>query len=375
MIHKFMDNLHKCDKVILALILVLLGFGLLFIYSTSFSVAISKHGGSSTFFVVKQASRAVIGIVGFLLFLNLDYKKMSVFSIGAVFITIGMLIWVLVFGRSFNGAKRWIDLGFMTMQVSEMARLVFVVFFARFLAKMSIKDMRNYKNLLFPGGIFVIMAGLIAAGPDFSSAAVFTMIALSMLVIAGLRFKFISAIVLVVVVAGALYVGSSGYRMRRVTSFLNKKESAQGAGFQASQAMLGIGNGGLFGTGLGHGKQKEFFVPEPHTDYVFSTVSEEIGFVWNLLLIGAFVTLILRSIQIARYAPDREGQILAFGLTMLVAINFFIHTGVNVGFFPSTGIPLPFISFGGMSLVFTLSAMGILLNISAHTTIPSRGKK
>jgi cell division protein FtsW len=196
-----------------------------------------------------------------------------------------------------------------------------------------------------------------------------------MLFVAGSRFWHLAGLALAMIPVAVIVAISAPYRLKRILAFTNMSEHKNGIGYQAYQSLVGLGNGGLFGVGLGQGTQKYFYLPEPHTDFVFSILGEEIGFVGLIIVLALFAFLIYRGMKIAFNAPDKSGQLMAFGFSCIVAIYVIVHACVNTGLIPTTGIPLPFLSYGGMSLIFTMSSMGILLNISSQSkTTPNRVK-
>jgi cell division protein FtsW len=212
-----------------------------------------------------------------------------------------------------------------------------------------------------------VVALLVFIEPNFSTALIVSVVGLGILFMAGARFKHMAGLVLSFIPVAIVGLLAAPYRRARVLSYLSPHEHAKTVGYQAYQALVGLGNGGLFGVGLGQGKQKLFYLPEPHTDFVFSILGEELGFVGLILVLAAFGFLVWRGFMIARSAPDKQGQLLAFGFTCLIAVYVLVHAAVNVGLAPTTGVPLPFLSYGGMSLVFTMITIGILLNVSSQT--------
>ena len=360
------NNLLKMDKWILAIVLFLMGMGIVFIYSSSFAIADSRFGGAS-FFAIKQAQRAIIALLFLFVFSKIDYhiiaRPTSLYFLASIVVLIAVFSF-----KAHNGSHRWISIFGIGLQASELARIGLVMVLSRQLSTMatdgSIKDPFGFSVVMAEIGIIV---ALIAKEPDFSSSMLVTALAFAMVIAAGAKFKH-----LVIASAGALfsafiYMRSAEYRWARVLAFLHPEEHAQGSAFQSNQALLAIGNGRFFGVGLGMSEQKNFYVPEPHTDFIFSVLSEELGFIGMATLTAVFIVLIYRGFRVAKYAPDALGKMLAFGLTLLIAANFVAHTGVNLGLFPTTGIPLPFISYGGMSLIFTTTSIAILLNISSQT--------
>jgi cell division protein FtsW len=346
--------------------LLMVGFGIVFVYSSSFALAQSKFGGAD-FFLGRQLVRAALALGCFMVFINVDYHVWGKYARHTFVGVIVLLIYVLVSpsSRAIHGAKRWISLGFVQFQVSELALLVLVVMLAAQLAAVEdeVKDSRKFMGYLAKIGI---ICGLIGLEPNFSTASLVGIIGLSMLFVAGARLSHLSVLALAVLPLAVFAAFGAGYRRNRIMAFLHMSDHKSGIGYQAYQALIGLGNGGLFGVGIGEGGQKYFYLPEPHTDFVFSILGEELGFVGLSAILALFAFMVYCGIRIALAAPDRMGRLMAFGFTFVLAMYVIVHAAVNVGLIPTTGIPLPFISYGGMSLLFTVSSMGILLNISSQ---------
>ena len=240
-------------------------------------------------------------------------------------------------------------------------------------------DIRNpavFAKLL---AIIAVICGLILVEPNFSTALVLCVIAFAVLFVAGARFWHLAAIVLAALPAAALLALRAPYRRARIMSYLDLSHHSETIGYQAFQSLVGLGNGGLFGVGLGRGEQKYFYLPEPHTDFIFSILGEEIGFIGLLIVIGAMGFIVYRGIRIAVNAPDQMGRLMAFGFTFAVALYAVINASVATGIVPTTGLPMPFLSYGGMSLILTMCSMGIVLNISTRSIkrdpVPAVGGK
>ena len=348
-------------------VLILLGFGIVLVYSSSFAVAEHRFGGSD-FFLVRQSIRALLALAGFMIFINVDYHLWGKLSNLVYCLALLMLLTVLLIPDSstINGAKRWLSIGPLTFQVSDFARMALILVLARNCEQAG-NEIRNGKvyirNLLMIG----IVCGLILLEPNLSTAVILGMIGLSMLFLSGARFYHIAGFVLSFIPIGAFLVLGTPYRRARWLGYLNMAEKKESIGYQAYQSLIGLGNGGLFGVGLGKGEQKFFYLPEPHTDFALSILGEEIGFI-GLLFVGAlFVFVVYRGMKISLQASDKMGQMMAFGFTLGIALYTLLHAFVSTGLVPTTGIPLPFLSYGGMSLVFMMSSMGIVLNISSKT--------
>ena len=360
------DRIAKMDKVIFLLTLLMMGFGIVFVYSSSFPIAQHRFGGSD-FFLARHIIRVILALICFFVFINIDYHTLGKYSNVAYILAVIMLVYVLALPESsaINGAKRWISLGFIRFQVSEFARIVLIIALAAQVHKLG--------ERIREGGIFVqqiikigIICGLIIVEPDFSTALIIGCIGLCLLFVSGAKMVHLIGIVCAFIPLVILSLLTSPYRQQRLLGFLNMADMKDGVGYQAYQSLIGLGHGGLFGVGLGQGEQKYFYLPEPHTDFVFSILGEEIGFVGLMVMFFIFGILLYRGMRIATRAPDKMGQVMAFGLSLILGIYIILHAFVNTGIVPTTGVPLPFLSYGGMSLIFTMSSMGILLNISTQ---------
>ncbi len=363
------------DRGIFVATLLLLGFGIVLVYSSSFAIAAQKYGASD-FFLARQTLRAVLAVVFFIVFINVDYHVWGKIAPMLFVIAIVLLCAVLVLpgSHAVKGARRWISLGFMSFQASEFARIALVIVLAAKLdsLKDSIDTWKTTSQQLIKIGV---VSGLILIEPNLSTTIIVASIGLAILFVAGARIIHIGSLFLAVIPLAIIAILTTPYRLRRLIAFMHKPEHQDGVGYQAYQAIIGLGNGGLFGRGLGQGEQKYFYLPEPHTDFVFSILGEEIGFIGLVVVLGIFTFILYRGIRIALNAPDLMGRLMAFGFTFMLFLYVLLHVSVNVGLVPTTGVPLPLLSYGGMSLVFTMVSLGILLNISSQCTASPQVKK
>ncbi|MBN2038231.1 MAG: putative lipid II flippase FtsW [Chitinispirillaceae bacterium] len=355
------------DWPLFTAILFMLGCGIVLVYSSSFALAQVKYGGSD-FFLVRQTVRALLAVACFMVCINVDYHHWARWSgiayLGAVALLVALL--VLPESHTINGARRWLNLGPFQVQVSDFARMALVVFLAKRCEYLG-AGLRDVRVLLKQFGLVGCICGLILLEPDFSTAMVIGLIAAAILFIGGARFWHLTALLFSALPLVALLVLKTPYRRARLTGFMDTIGTRDGLGYQLYQSLVGLGNGGLFGAGLGKGEQKFFYLPEPHTDFVFSILGEEIGFVGILLVLSVLGFIVFRGMRVALAAHDRMGQIMAFGFTFTVALYALMHASVACGLIPVTGLPMPFLSYGGMSLLFTMCSMGIVLNISNQT--------
>jgi len=359
-------DIGKMDWAVFVVTMILFSFGIVLVYSSSFALAQQRFGGDD-FFLLRQVSRGAIGLLCFIIFANIDYRiyrKLSPFMFAAA---IAVLVYVLLLPDSMaiNGAKRWLILGPVRVQVSEFARLALICMVATHLSEKDIQvDSKTYYQLLVKIGIICFLVFL---EPDFSTAVILAATGLTLLFVGGARIKNVLTTIVFAVPLILFAVLKTPYRRQRLMGFLKPSEFAESLGYQSQQALIGLGNGGIAGVGLGKGEQKFFYLPEPHTDFVFSILGEEIGFVGICIVLSLFAILVYRGFRIAFRAPDTFGRLLAFGITAVISFYVLLHGAVNTAIVPTTGVPLPFISYGGMSLVFTMISMGILLNISARS--------
>jgi cell division protein FtsW len=369
------NQMAKMDMGLFAAILVMLGFGLVLVYSSSFALAQMKFGGAD-YFLANQAIRAVLAIGCFMIFINVDYHFWGKISKLTYIMAVILLVIVLVDpgSHAVNGARRWISLGFVRFQVSDFGRMALILLVARNCeeAGSEIVKFSYFMKLLVKIGI---VCSLILVEPNMSTAVVLGIVCLAMMFLSGAKFTHIISLFLAFIPVAALLILNTPYRRRRLMGYLHGSSGNEAVTYQTFQSLIGLGHGGIFGVGLGKGDQKFFYLPEPHTDFAFSILGEEIGFVGLVIVMSIFAFIIYRGMRAALHAPDKMGQLMAFGFTMVVAMYMLIHAAVGTGMIPTTGIPLPFLSYGGMSLIFMVSSMGIVLNISSQTKFSSVQKR
>lgn len=361
------SRMARMDFGLFSVVLLMLGFGIVIVYSSSFALAEYRFGGSD-FFLARQTVRALLALAAFMFFINVDYHFWGKISNLLFLISILLLVIVLVHPgiREVNGAKRWISMGPINFQVSDLARMALIMVLARNCEKAG-PEIKNWSVLLRLLIMTAIVCGLILLEPNFSTSALLGLTAMAMMFLSGAKFFHIAGIMLSMIPVAVVLVLKTPYRFARVVGFMKMSSEQSGLSYQATQSIIGLGNGGLFGVGIGKGSQKFFYLPEPHTDFAISIIGEEIGFIGLMILLVLFVFIVYRGIRISLLAPDKMGQLMAFGFTFVVAVYTLIHIFVGTAIIPTTGIPLPFLSYGGMSLVFMMSSMGILLNISSQT--------
>lgn len=354
----------NCDSVLLMAVLALLCMGIIMVYSASALMAWERFH-DPFLFLKRKLYFTLLGLLLMFALMRMDYRRLLKLTKPLMVLTALMLIAVFIpgIGIERGGARRWIHLGGMTFQPSEMAKLALIFYFSRILAKKQerIRDFAmGYLPMLLVLAFFCM---LIILERDAGTPILIAGVVIIMFFVGGVPLRFILGTV--VASLPLIYmVSTTGYRAKRVFVFLHPWDDPLGAGFQTIQSFLALGRGGLFGLGLGDGKQKLFYLPEPHTDFIFSVIGEELGLMGTMTVIFLFFLLIWRGVRVAKRSPDLEGTNLAFGISILLGIQALMHMFVATGLMPAKGLTLPFVSAGGSSLLVSLMAAGVLLNIS-----------
>jgi cell division protein FtsW len=356
----------KSDPVLFVATTLLVCLSIVMVYSASAVVALERYQ-QPYLFVTKQIlwSGLGLGMVGLVMRVDYRHYREPVFIWSGVAIVTVLLIAVL-FSAPINNARRWFSVGGLGIQPSELAKLSAIVFIAALLER-RMHRINEVRYALLPiAGLVVMLVGLILLEPDFGTAMVLVLIAGVMVFAAGLSYVTIVGSALLALPVIAALVMSSDYRRRRVFAFLNPWEDPLGDGFQVIQSLVAVGTGGVSGRGLMNGVQKLFYLPEPHTDFIYAVISEELGLIGATVVLLCFCVIAWRGIRVTLRAPDSFGAFLALGLTTMVIAQAFINMSVVLGLAPTKGIPLPFVSNGGSSLLVNLLGMGVLLNLSQH---------
>jgi len=365
-------RLHS-DRWLFLLTILMVMFGLVMVFSAS-AVVSTEQTGSPYAFLKRQLAWAVAGVAAMLVVMRTDYRlyRRELVIFGSLSLTLLLLVLVL-FGDPSHNTHRWFRIGSLSFQPSEMAKPVLILFIAWFLdmrlssgrdPQQVVNDTRG--TLLPLLSIVSVTVLLILIEPDLGTAVVVLLIGVGMLFAAGMRMRYF---LYALAAAPALFyflVWRVPYRRVRVEVFLDPFKDPQGKGFQMAQSLIAVGTGGLTGAGLMEGKQKLFYLPAPHTDFIFAVVAEELGLLGAGCLVLAFLVFLWRGLRAASRAPDVFGRLLAIGVTIMIVCQALINFSVVVGLLPTKGIPLPFISSGGSSLLFNLIAVGMLLNVSQH---------
>lgn len=360
------ETWRNMDHIFLLTLLALTAYGLVMVFSSSAPSAFYIKEDSMYFFK-NQALWSVVGFVVLFIFASIDFRFLKRFIPVLYGIGLVLLLGVALFGKSINGAKRWLDFGFSTIQPSEFVKITIVLFCAQILSKI---NTINVKKTLVPlvqcGIVFLIPALFLLFQPHFSAVLIICLTIGVMMLAGGIPFRIFSAVAGVGAFAGVLLVLFEPYRMQRLLSFLDPFADKAGSGWQAVQSLYAIGSGGFSGLGLGRSRQKFLYIPEPQNDFIFSITCEELGFLGALGVLILFGLLLFRAVRIAMKAPDRYSMLLTFGLISLTIVQVLLNLGVATSSIPPTGIPLPFFSAGGSSFVFQMMSMGMILNISTQ---------
>lgn len=372
----FLNN--SVDFTLVITVLLLLSLGLVMVLSASSPKSFQEYGRSYKYFV-RQLGFAILGLVGMYFVSKIDYRIYQRFYKQAWWLSAALLVAVLLFGSESKGAKRWINLGFTTFQPSEIVKFLMIVFYAGILVKNRDELGKFWKGLVKHILYLVPIIILLILEPHISTSMVIIITCCVMILVAGCKFWqfFVSGVVAVGGIgslATVLYFISDTfkekfqYAITRVITFMDPWQDATDTGWQVIQSLYAIGSGGLFGTGLGDSKQKYLYLPEPHNDFIFSVLAEELGFVGCMIVFILFSIFIWRGILIAMKAPDMFGSLVAVGITTLVGIQVIINVAVVTSSMPATGMQLPFFSYGGTALFILLCEVGVLLSISRAST-------
>ena len=358
----------KSDKLLFLATLALVCASVLMVYSASAMLAMERYR-QPYLFLFKQLTWAVVGVFMLAAMMRIDYRNYrQPVVIWTSLIVVSLALVAVLFFPPINGTRRWFAVAGIGVQPSELAKLVAILFIAALLER-RMDRIDDPKYALMPIGLLlVILVGLIMLEPDFGTAVSILAIAAVMIFAAGLNYRYLVGAVLVMLPAAYVLIMRSPYRRRRIFAFLNPWADPLGDGFQVIQSLIAVGTGGVTGRGLMGGVQKLFYLPEPHTDFIYAVIAEEFGLIGAVTVLVCFCIVAWRGLHVAVMAPDRFGAFLAVGLTMMVAIQAFINMSVVLGLMPTKGIPLPFVSAGGSSLLINLLGMGILLNVSQHAT-------
>jgi len=358
----------QTDRWMIVATLALVLISVVMVYSASAVMADVRFQQSTVFFS-KQLMWALLGFVVMVGAMHVDYRRYR--NDRLMWTLLGVVVLLLVavlFSRPINGTRRWFGLGGFGVQPSEMAKLVAILFAAIMLERRAdrINDIRH--TLLPMLGVVGLLAGLIVIEPDFGTSVAMVAVVGCMIFAAGLSWRYIGTLLLVGLPAAFVVLMQADYRRRRLTTFLDPWADPRGDGFQIIQSLQAVGTGGVTGKGLMQSTQKFFYLPEPHTDFIFAVISEETGLIGAVTVLACFGILTWRGLRVSARIQDPFGSYLALGLTLMLVLQAFVNMSVVLGLAPTKGIPLPLVSAGGSSLLINLMGVGVLLNISQHVS-------
>ena len=359
----------KSDKLLFIATLALVCASLVMVYSSSAVIGMEQYHERPTFFLFKQVTFALLGLALMPVLMKIDYRRYrqpAVIWTGLALI--GFTLVAVLFGPRLNGARRWFGIAGMGVQPSEFAKIVVVLFVAAILER-RMDRIDDIRYSLVPVGIVLGgIVGLIMLQPDLGTALSIIVIVSAMVFAAGINYRYLIGLLLVSLPAAYIVLMSADYRRRRIEVFLDPWSDPLGDGFQVIQSLIAVGTGGIFGRGLMAGVQKLYYLPYPHTDFIYAVIGEELGLLGTTVVLACFCIIAWRGLRTSLRAPDRFGAFLALGLTAMVVVQAFFNISVVLGLLPTKGIPLPFVSFGGSSLLASMVGMGILLNVSQHAS-------
>jgi len=353
------------DRWLFTVVLSLVFLGLVMVYSASAPMA-RAQGASLNPYLVRQLGAAVVGLVAMFAVMHVDYRRLRhPLVAGGLVAGVAALLVLVLFAPQLNATRRWLFVGGVSVQPSELAKLALVVFVAAMLARHP--EAVNRRELLLPVAVATFgVAGLVVLQPDLGTAVMLVMIVATLLFLGGLAWRYVLLAMVTAIPAALALALAAPYRRARLLTFLDPEKDPLGSGFQALQSLIAVGSGGFFGLGPGESVQKLYFLPYPHSDFIYAIVAEELGFLGAIGVVALFGVLFWRGIRAGLKAPDRFGQFLGYGMVAMLVLQAFLNISVAIALLPTKGIPLPFLSYGGSSLVVSLTACGVLLNVSQH---------
>jgi cell division protein FtsW len=357
------------DPWLLGCVGALIVLGLMMVLNTTYFLALNKTGNPFYFFE-RQLFNLAVGLTVMTVAAQLTLRGVRAVSMPLIVAAVAMAVavWIPGLGVVRGGARRWLRLGPMLVEPSEILKLAAVFLLARYLSRY--QDKLAAPKFLLPLFVAILtMALLLLKQPDFGGAVMLTLLLFTMLFAAGAQLKHLGIAGGAALLALAVQAGHKAYRMRRLSAFLNPWQTARGSGFQLIQSFIAFGAGGGWGVGLGASRQKMFYLPQAHNDFVFAVIGEEFGMAGAMVVIALFVTILIRGMRIARNETDAFGSLLAVGLTALLSLQAFVNMAVVTGLVPTKGLPLPFLSYGGTSMVVSLTAVGILMALGRRSEL------
>lgn len=362
-----MQTRGQYDKMLFTAVMLLLVCGVVMVYSSSSVVALTTYHDAS-YFMKRQLLWALFGLAAMAAMMQLDHEKLADKRVVGMLLVATLLLLIATFlpglGRTINGARRWIKVAGLTFQPAELMKFTLVIYLSSYIAGKG-QRLRELGNGLIPPLVIAALFLLTALfQPDFGTVMAMSLVLLLMLFAGGASLAHLGGLLALLTPLAAAAVAFKAYRLRRIMTFLDPWADPQGAGHQIIQSFLAFGSGGVFGRGLGEGRQKLLFLPERHSDFIYAVIGEELGLIGALAVLLLFGIVLWRGMRIARLAHEPFGRMLALGITLLIIVQALINMAVVTGLFPTKGIALPLVSYGGSALLVTLAAVGVLLNIS-----------
>ncbi|MDO4907753.1 putative lipid II flippase FtsW [Neisseria sp.] len=373
---KILRSGHKTDQSLLWVVVLMVSFSLLMIYSASIAYA-AHDGGDQWFYLSRQAMFLTVGALAGLVAFKIPMAKWKKYTPWILFASLGLLVAVLLVGREINGAKRWIHFGPVNLQPTEVFKLAIILYLSSFFTRRA-EILKQFKKVGFSAVPVGIGLGLIMLEPDFGSFVVVSAVAVGLLFLAGLPWRWFMMMVGIGLASMVALIAVAPYRMARVAAFLNPWEDPLGKGYQLTHSLMAIARGEWFGVGLGASLEKRFYLPEAHTDFILAVIGEEFGFVGISVLIFCYGWLVWRAFSIGKQARDLElyfGAFVAKGIGIWLGIQSFFNIGVNIGLLPTKGLTLPLMSYGGSAVIIMLVCMALLLRVDYENRLKMRGYK
>jgi cell division protein FtsW len=362
----FRRESHPADTLLLLAVLILVSASLVVIYSASSARAYDLHGDSS-FYFSRQLMRVLIGLLGMIFLARFNYRNLRFFGVPLLVLAVCALVVVLIPGvvEPIKGARRAFSLAGQSFQPAEIAKFALIIFFADSIARRG-KNLRSWTGYLKRLLVIGLVTALIILQPDFSTGMMLGLLGIFLLYLGGTKLGYLLITALVAIPVGIKVAFMEPYRIERIKAYIDSLLHPENLTHQVNQSLIGLGDGGLLGLGLGMSYQKQYFLPEPFTDFVFSILGEELGLIGTVSAVILYIIIALRGMRIARHAPDQFGFLLAGGVSFAIISYAMVNMLVVTGLLPVSGLPLPFLTYGGSSLVFTMFMVGILLNISRN---------
>jgi cell division protein FtsW len=373
--HERAESKRRRPDIILPVVtLLLITIGTVMIYSSS-SIIASEKFLDEYYFLKRQVLFVFLGLGTMVILSKFPYYYWEKFAYMGIFLSLVLLSLLFVpgLGIKVGGATRWLKIGGFSFQVTEVVKVAMVIFLAHYLTK-KIDHVKKFSRIfVIPLSITTVIVCLILLQPDFGTSVIIVTAVMIMFYLAGSRVLHLALLVSLLVPFAVVLVISESYRLQRWLSFCNPWKDPTNTGFHIIQSFLSFGSGGTFGVGIGNGMQKLFYLPEPHTDFILSVIAEEAGFIGVTIIVVLFAVLVARSFMISFNTPDLFGTLLSAGLTIILVLEAFVNMAAVMGLIPTKGLVLPFLSYGGTSMLMSMAAVGIILNISSYRSVSGKG--